>query len=170
MNFKRLLLTLPLLFSACHNRDETDENSPYFVIPVGSRLVLHQAVTVPAFAAAAYLQGGLWMPQTEISRYNPHCKFELRQPKDAPQTVAPDEFVITRTTEEVEVQSETTQIRSRVLMLQSERQPQVSRLSCTVWQTLVEGRPVNGRELRQALGRAFTLEIAGRAASSPQHP
>lgn len=170
MNFKRLLLALPLLFSSCHNRDETDENSPYFVVPAGSRLVLHQTVTVPAFAAAVYLQGGLWLPQSEISRYQPHCKFELRQPQDTPQTVAPDEFVITRTTEEVENQTETTQIRSRVLMLQSERQPQVSRLSCTVWQSIVEGRPVSGRELRQALGQTFTLEIAGRAASSPQRP
>jgi hypothetical protein len=33
MNLKRLLLTLPLLFSSCQNRGETDENSPYFVIP-----------------------------------------------------------------------------------------------------------------------------------------
>jgi hypothetical protein len=30
MNLKRLLLTLPLLFSSCQNRGETDENSPYF--------------------------------------------------------------------------------------------------------------------------------------------
>ena len=170
MNFKRLLLALPLLFSSRQNRDETDENSPYFVVPVGSRLVLHQTVTVPAFAAAVHLQGGLWTPQIEISRYNPHCKFELRQPKDVPQTIAPDEFVVTRTTEEVMVQNETTQIRSRVLMLQSKRQPQVSRLSCTVWQSIVDGRPVSGRELRQALGQAFTLEIAGRAAASRPRP
>jgi len=169
MNLKRLLLALPLLFSSCQNRDETDEKSPYFVIPSGSRLVLHQSVTVPAFAAASYLQGGQWLPWPQVSRYHPHCKFELRQPKDLPQIIMADEFVITRTGEETETQ-EGLQIHARVLELRSERQPQVSRLSCAVWQAPATGRPVSGRELRQALGNIFTLELAGRAPSAGQRP
>jgi hypothetical protein len=80
INLKRLLLTLPLLFSSCQNRGETDENSPYFVIPLGSRL------------------------------------------------------------------------------------------SCAVWQTPATGQSVSGRELRQALGNIFTLELAGRASSAGQRP
>jgi hypothetical protein len=169
MNLKRLLLTLPLLFSSCQNRGETDENSPYFVIPVGSRLVLHQSVTIPAFAAAIYLQGGQWLPWPQVSRYHPHCKFELREPKNAPQTITADEFVIARTGTETEIQ-EGLQIQARVLELQSARQPLVSRLSCAVWQTSATGQPVSGRELRQALGNLFTLELAGRAASAGQRP
>jgi hypothetical protein len=165
MNLKRLLLTLPLLFSSCQNRGETDENSPYFVIPIGSRLVLHQSVTIPAFAAAIYLQGGQWLPWPQVSRYHPHCKFELREPKNAPQTITADEFVIARTGTETETQ-EGLQIQARVLEIQSPRQPQVSRLSCAVWQTTATGQPVSGRELRQALGDVFTLEIAGRAPAS----
>ncbi len=165
MNLKRLLLTLPLLFSSCQNRDETDENSPYFVIPAGSRLVLHQSVTIPAFAAAIYLQGGQWLPWLQVSRYHPHCKFELSEPKNALQTVTADAFVIARTGEETETQ-EGLQIRTRVLELASARQPQVRRLSCAVWQTPADGRPVSGRELREALGEVFTLEIAGRAPAS----
>ena len=165
MNLKRLLLALPLLFTSCHGREETDENSPYFVIPAGSRLVLHQAVTIPAFSAGVYLQGGSWMPWAQISRYHPHCKLELQQPLDSAQTVAPDEFVITRAGEEVETQ-EGLEVRARVLELRSERQPRVRRLSCAIWQTAAGGQPVSGRELRQALGEIFTLEIAGRASAS----
>jgi hypothetical protein len=159
MNFKRLLLALPLLFTSCHGREETDENSPYFVIPAGSRLVLHETVSVPAFASAVYLQGGSWMPWAQISRYHPHCKFELRQPADSAQTVTPDEFVITRTGEELETQ-EGLEIRARVLELRSERQPGVWRLSCGIWQATAGGQPVSGRELRQALGKMFTLDVA----------
>jgi len=169
MNLKRLLLTLPLLFSSCQNRGETDENSPYFVIPLGSRLVLHQSVTIPAFAAAIYLQGGQWLRWRQVSRYHPHCKFELREPKNAPQTITADEFVIARTGIETETQ-EGLQIQARVLELQSARQPLVSRLSCAVWQTSATGQPVSGRELRQALGNIFTLELAGRAPSARQRP
>lgn len=169
MNLKRLLLTLPLLFSSCQNRDETNENSPYFVIPPGSRLVLHQSVTIPAFSAAIYLQGGQWLPWTEVSRYHPHCKFELRQPKDLSQIITADEFSVTRTKEETEIQ-EGLQIQARVLELHSVRQPQVSRLSCAVWQTPATGRPVSGRELRQALGNLLTLEIAGQAPAADQRP
>lgn len=161
MNLKRLLLAVPLLFTSCHGRDETDENSPYFVIPADSRLVLHQAVTVPAFAASIYLQGGSWMPWTQISRYHPHCKFELQQPLESAQTVTPDEFVIVRAGEEVETQ-EGLEIRARVLELRSMRQPQVRRLSCAIWQTAAGGQPVSGRELRQALGNVFTLHLAGK--------
>ena len=131
MNLKRLLLTLPLLFSSCQNRDETDENSPYFVIPPSSHLVLHQSVTVPAFAAAIHLQGGQWLPWSQVSRYHPHCKFELRQPRNTPQTITADEFIIARTGEETETQ-EGLQIRARVFELESARQPQVLRLSCAV--------------------------------------
>lgn len=162
MNLKRLLLALPLLFTSCQGRNETDENSPYFVIPAGSRLILHQAITVPAFTAGVYLQGGSWMPWTQISRYHPHCKLELRQPMDSAQTVAPDEFVITHAGEEVETQ-EGLEIRARVLELRSERQPRVRRLSCAIWQSTAGGQPVSGRELRQALGEVFTLELAGGA-------
>ena len=169
MNLKRLLLTLPLLFSSCQSRGETDENSPYFVIPIGSRLVLHQSVTIPAFAAASYLQGGQWLPWPQVSRYHPHCKFELRQPKDLPQIVMADEFVVIRTGEETETQ-EGLQIHARVLELHSERQPQVWRLSCAIWQTPATGRPVSGRELHQALGNIFTLELAGRVSAAGQHP
>ncbi|MDH3514774.1 MAG: hypothetical protein OEM83_07900 [Gammaproteobacteria bacterium] len=165
MNLKRLLLALPLLFSSCHGRDESDENSPFFVIPAGSRLVLHQAVTVPAFSAGAYLQGGSWIPWNQISRYHPYCKLELQQPMDSVQTVEPDEFVITRAREELETQ-EGLEIRARVLELSSGRQPHVHLLSCAIWQSPSGGQPVSGRELRQALGGIFTLELPGRAPSS----
>jgi hypothetical protein len=158
MNLKRLLLAVPLLFTSCHGRDETDENSPYFVIPAGSRLVLHQAVTVPAFTAGVYLQGGAWMPWTQISRYHPHCKLELQQPADSAQSVTPDEFVITRAGEQAETQ-EGLEIRARVLELHSGRQPHVRRLSCAIWQTAAGGQPISGRELRQALGNVFTLDL-----------
>jgi hypothetical protein len=168
MNLKRLLLALPLLFSSCHGRDESDENSPFFVIPAGSRLVLHQAVAVPAFTAGVFLQGGAWMPWNQISRYHPYCKLELRQPLDSVQTVAPDEFVITRTREELETQ-EGLEIRARVLELSSGRQPHVRRLSCAIWQAPAGGQPVSGRELRQALGGIFTLELPGRA-PAPKPP
>jgi hypothetical protein len=84
--------------------------------------VLHQSVTIPAFAAASYLQGGQWLPWPQVSRYHPHCKFELRQPKDLPQIVMADEFVVIRTGEETETQ-EGLQIHAQVLELHSERQP-----------------------------------------------
>ena len=127
--------------------------------------MLHQAVTVPAFTAGVYLQGGAWMPWAQISRYHPHCKLELHQPADLAQTVTPDEFVITRAGEEVETQ-EGLEIRARVLELRSERQPRVRRLSCAIWQTAAGGQPITGRELRQALGNVLTLDLPKKTGSS----
>lgn len=91
------LVLFAALLSACQAaRYAGDETSPYYVPPVGSRLVLNREVTIAANEVGVYLQNGKIVAFREINTYTPHCKLEVRRRLDAPQVVTPGAFEIRR--------------------------------------------------------------------------
>jgi hypothetical protein len=87
-------LLLPCL-SACANLVPKDENSPYYATPPGSRLILHQDLTIPVDMARVYLQRGrvVAAPHTTQS----FCRFEVNDVLPVEQTLKADEFVVRKT-------------------------------------------------------------------------
>jgi hypothetical protein len=170
------------LLTACQTTAyEGNENSPYYQVPVGSRLTLNRDLAIPANQAGVYLQGGQVVPQAQVNMYHPHCKFELRRVPDTALTVRPDEFVITRA-----VQNEQHSVRAPLqlaagpgfratraqedggptvqayvtrLNLRSERQPDVLRLNCGQWGYPPHTEHVSIQQIRKALGEVCTLKI-----------
>ena len=69
------LLVLALLVAACETVTVKDENSPDYMVPEGSRLVLHRAVTIPGEKARIYFQGGRILPYMSVDIQFPHCVF-----------------------------------------------------------------------------------------------
>ena len=182
-----ILLSVVAFLAACQTADyEGNENSPYYLIPVGSTLTLTGTVTIPAEQVAVYLQGGEVMSGGRINQYYPHCKFELIHRRDTGQTVQPDDFeiikVVQETSDSVALDSlQLAQMSAGIglnvgmdhggaslqtyrtrLMLRSARQPDVYLLSCGQSAYPSEGQHVSIMEIRKVLGKIFTLQLAPR--------
>jgi len=179
-----MLFAAALLLSACQTSYEGNEDSPYYQIPVGSKLILRQEVTIPPHVAGVYLQDGEIKPFSLVNKYYPHCRFEVWKLRDAPQAIKPDEFTITKVTQEmtdsvsagnVRLADVSIGIGMQVghrddgasmeiyvtrLNLRSPTQPDVFRLSCGQWAYPPTAQHVTISEIRKALGDVFTLSLA----------
>jgi len=177
-----ILVSVLLLLSACVSYSNHPAAPMYGLAP-GSALVLNRDLTIPAEALAVYLQGGEVFPGG-VSRYAPHCKFELRHKRPEPQIVRADEFTITRFTYhrgDFAASSKSllqpVRYRRRLFLfnedgptfivyasyffLHSATQTDVLRLTCSYWETggLLEGRFLSLAEIQAALGDVFTLRL-----------
>jgi hypothetical protein len=158
-----------------------NENSPYYLVPVGSRLTLHRALTIPGDQVAVFLQDGRLISSGGVRTLYPHCKFEVRRIATSARSVRPDEFIVTRVTQELvhSVDAGTLRYASALrtrgvstdgdgpslqafatyLYLASDRQPDVFRLGCGQWGYMPRDRHVTIAEIRRTLGDVFTLRV-----------
>jgi hypothetical protein len=167
------------LLGACQTTVAPSEDSPYYAVPVGSRLVLNRALTIPPERASVYIQRGQIVPFTTLDDYDPHCRFELLTVRPRPQTVEPDEFVVHKVRQEIVVSRAFTRpglllalggdddgdgpdskLYSRILNLRSAKQPEVLRIACMRWHRLAFSRHLTIREIRDTLSELFTLKLA----------
>lgn len=181
---------LAVVLSGCQTRSYLgNENSPYYVVPAGSRLTLNQGLTIPSGELAVYMQNGRVMRNVELLHDVPFCKFELRDLGRAARTVQPDEMVVTRSTQArsrgvtalaapvVIAARGATQLVSNDLPsiesfstrmdLRSDKQPEVFRLTCAQWGLPGDVRHVTIAEMRQALAGLFTLRLPRQEAAGP---
>ena len=172
------LLPLCLLLGACQATGPLDENSPFDVLPSGSRLVLKQELTIPAHTAGVLLQGGRVVSGQDVNQYHPHCRLEVHDVRETAQTVATDEFVVRRARQESQTVARSGLMKAEfrkpggisfyvfrtILDLRSERQPQVRWLTCQQWADPALGQHVTIREMRAALGEIITIQIPSSAA------
>jgi hypothetical protein len=163
-----------------------NEASPYFTVPVDSKLVLRQAVTAPAGEANIYFQRGRVARWNEVNIYGAYCVLKLAVKRDVPQTINPDEFIVRNVSQErrfylgyaplppsihvaalgarsiadIDTQgSDGYEILATVMQLQSTRQPDVSQLACADWSIPQGLHPITVSKIRQTLGESSTLHI-----------
>ncbi len=165
---------------------EGNENSPYYHIPVGSRLTLNQELTIPADQVAVFLQDGRVPPSTEVKHYYPYCRFELYSISDQARTVTPDELTIVKTVQHMmdgatgaadpvlyaqlsfglrtdmsgDAGGPSIHVFATRMDLRSTKQPDIFRLTCAQWGYPVVDRHVTIAEIRRAVGDLFTLHLA----------
>jgi hypothetical protein len=175
---KRLLICLSaVLLSACQTPAtyEGQEDSPYYVVPAGSRVALNREITIAADQLAVYIQGGRILPRPQLNSYHPYCKFELRDLSPEPRPVAPDDFTVTRVHLNVfysraaylrlaDIDDDGTGIwvYTTIMELQSARQPEVSRLLCEQWNVPPDSYHVSITEMRRTLDELFSLRISSK--------
>jgi len=177
-----LAFCLATVLSACAGRYQGDVNSPYYVIPSGSRAILTQPITIPPEQVGVYIQNGKVLPWHEVNAYYTHCKFQVYKRKDTEQQVTPDDFLVKRV-----VQDQVQMLRwspwqvagmslgmgvsmdggpslftfANFMYLSSERQPHVWRLACGQWAypgTMWAEYP-SIAEMRKALGDLIKLDL-----------
>jgi hypothetical protein len=172
---KRLLgLFALLVLSACHSTPLPREESPYYTVPIGSRLILHKDLTIPAARASIYIQGSLIATWQDVNSYHPHCIFEVYQVKDTPQHVKPGTFTIRKVRQQdlSSVRPGTQYARlfadadpsfliyATIMDLESIEQPEVFRLTCQHWEIPPQSpQHLTIRQIRTALGELFTLKL-----------
>lgn len=169
-----------VLLAACQSAPLDLEDSPSAVIPAGSRLILRQDVSVPAGRASLLIQGGRVVSYAELNVYQAHCRLEVSRVQDTAQAVPADEFTITKVlyTERPMPGAAAALLAGRAvggirvgegvgpyvfathMVLHSARQPEVRSLTCQRWDDPANGVHLTIREIRQALGDIFTLELA----------
>lgn len=178
-----LLLAGAFALAACQTTHEGNEDSPYYVVPPGTPLVLRRPLTIPPEQVSVWLQDGRVIDANHARVYYPHCKFEVRERLPTAQTVAPDEFIVTRVTQSlmhsVRAPEPSARMVARVgvginmgtdgpsvqtfatrMNLGSGRQPHVTRLTCGQWGYPYDGRHLTISEIRRALGDVFDLRLA----------
>lgn len=184
LTMKQLILIISFTFLAgCQNIFEVakDENSPYYLVPVGSKLILNQELTIPVGKAGIYIQNGKALPNANYRQYYSHCRFELLTVSETTQSVKPDEFIIHKVTRERGFMGHTNRIQlaglnliagmgdkdsgrddefhGTLMYLRSERQPDVYRIYCGEWGELFHVRLMSIRDIRKQLDKIFTLEL-----------
>lgn len=177
---------LAAMLSACQTY-AGNENSPYYVVPAGSRLTLQQELTIPPDELSVFIQNGRVLRNAEVQHYYPFCKFELYQKSATQRTVRPDEITITRAMQQRrqtgaftdagalhfarlslaqdeddgddgQIQSYTTRMN-----LRSEKQPDIFRLTCAQWAYPgdIGDRHLTIAEIRRTLEPVFALHLIG---------
>jgi len=169
---------LSVLLAGCQQTPAMDEASPRSRIAVGSRIVLHKALLVPAGHARVFLQFGKVTDKSRLDVYLPHCDFETKEVSSGNLRIEPDTFTVTR----VDDGEEQVVLRRGGLLhaamrvgdgavsmrvhfvhhwLQSERQPGVMRMTCHGGFVLSEPMAVpypSVNDIRVALGEYVELE------------
>ena len=94
-----LLLLLPamvLALAACSSLVVTDPGSPFYVPPVGSRVVVKQRLTVPPGKTRVFLQYGQVIPRNARNDYAVNCNFEINTISDSPRFIEAGSYTVIR--------------------------------------------------------------------------
>jgi hypothetical protein len=183
-----ILFALTVALAGCHTaaRYAGDENSPYYVIPSGSHVVLNQALTVAPEEAGVFIQNGEAKRRGQVEFYNPYCRLELKTVRGAPRTVAPDDMIVRKSAQQTlrtytripgeqyaalllaaepgDDSSSTLQTFATLMDLDSQNQPEVDRMTCARVGYRGEGLyyPTIA-EIRRTLGNIATLRLSGQS-------
>jgi hypothetical protein len=175
------------LLAACetaYKDGAPNERSPWFEVPVGSKLVLHRGVEAAAGQGSAYFQDGKLLRWYDVNQYAPYCALGLQAISwEAAQRVTADQFVVRNVSKrpfftlaagwrlqparrDSDSDGMTYEVLATVMELQSAQQPAVRALTCASW-GLPQGRPyLTVEQIRRALGAYFTLEL--KSGSEPE--
>lgn len=181
LGMKLLLAFLAMgVLSACQQQPIRDEDSPWARIQPGSKIILHQTLTVPPGHARVFMQGGEVVAKVRLNQYLPHCNFETHSVSDGTLRIEADTFLVTNTYEgEEEVVFRNRPLRYvawswngkdyndpgmiNLLVhhdLNSPNQPQVMRLTCHAGLTEIwEAHYPSISDIRHAMGSIATLEL-----------
>lgn len=179
LDMRMAFLVCTVLLAACqpaYLRDGSpNENSPYFEVPVQSKFVLHQTLTIPPHRRHIYFQHGKALPFQDVNQYIDYCALTLHTKKQVPQIVKPDTFVVTKVHRQYLFQlakatitvaqvidrgnGETWQVLATQMELRSETQPDVIRMTCAAWGLPQDLSNVTVAGIRRSLGDIVTLEM-----------
>ncbi len=181
----RLLACLVFSLTACQSNANLPISSPYFKVPVGSRLVLNQPLEIAPTSATVRLQFGKIVSRFDSQDFEPACVFESNIVGESAQRIEPDTFDIIRVRRGNSSLSAHAPPRAGLIavstrfigdgasrqfyktefFLRSKKQPQILAMTCQhareAGATAAELRPLTVAEIQQALGGYFTLSVQG---------
>jgi hypothetical protein len=160
---------IPLLFATglltgCQTTHSTNPDSIWYELPKGSKLILNQNLEIPAGQAHTIVQNA--RAGTSAYKLEVMCRFEVEQM--GPRTIHPDTFLITEVSQGRQwVNEPSTMLFYKDLHLQSEQQQAILPMRCGYTDYPLLGEPVTIEQIRETLGRLFTL-VPGPEGRNPQ--
>jgi len=159
-----LLCSISLLLVACQSLPPANSTDT----PAIKTVTLKQDFPIRPDRSNEYIQGGEIRPYESIEQYYTHCKLELREIADIKRIVKPQRFNVTRIYRQEEFvgfrkmmlagDGDSGLIMSTTyLFLQSEKQPDIFRLSCMRQDESFYARHVTVEEMQDTLGSIMTL-------------
>ncbi len=173
------------VISACEANRVKDEASPFYSVAVGSTLMLNREISIAGDQVAVYVQNGEVLREADINKYQPNCKFEIYTIDEKPRSVQAGSFEIIKVEDNIESSSiqQGTQLASldhviagklnalgmldrsevfnyaTMMYLRSDKQPDVFRMTCQHWESVLDDRYLSISQMRTAMGEVFTLII-----------
>jgi len=170
---KFLVAVMSLLLVACAQPGVPRFESPYYRVPLGSQLILHQPLTMPANLARIFIQNGKVVTRRDIDQYYPYCEFEILTLKEVDQVIQPDRFKIHKLSKQMDTSRQAVMYASllasevenpliaynTVFYLASEKQPDVYRMSCMYWTDDPMDAYLTQNQITATLGDIFSFVI-----------
>lgn len=178
-SYSAVLLLVAL--TACSQRYmvSDDLSYAYNLPPVGSTLKLLRPLEIPAGETRIFLQNGKAMRKSAFDRYKPSCSLEVRKLSDQSREVEPGSFRVSRVqrlTQEVVGNDEPASgwvkvsmeevgmlmvVRGYHLWLDSQRQPDVMRMTCRgAFDNNNRALPPSLQQVKKSLGNYAELDLA----------
>lgn len=177
-----IVLVAFMLAAGCTLLPELDADSPYFKVPKGSVIELHERIEIPRDYARVWIQDGR-VRGTSFNAFEPSCGVEVsRINRESSQFVEPGRFQVVKTQflreEVVEVQplrvassapvkltaaedqsaSDSLYHEGYHLWVKSPEQPNVRRFTCRgIYDFPANAKPPSIRDIRAAMGPVATL-------------
>lgn len=173
------LLIVIMFLAACSSPVTKNPDSYLYSVPVGSSLRLNKTITIPANLARRFFQDGKVVNESDINIYYPHCSLLMNNLVEYERSLPPTEFTIIRVLDDEEYARRYVLYASNVVSgdslgdgpsivgyvtyyyLQSSSAPNVRSLECIQWDDPVNVEYLSINEIKQALGKYFTLGISG---------
>lgn len=164
-----------VVLAGCQSTVVLTDDSRMFDAGPGSSLKLNQYVQIPPNRARVHFQNGAPLPADQLDKFKPWCELEIKTLKDTTQTLAPDQFAITKIVNDAQFIEQNLDIGRGVavfggaaydlvpyaslMYVSSQNQPDVLRLICVrKARAATQGYP-NLSEMRAVLGQFITLDI-----------
>ena len=173
MKFLAIYISALIFLTGCHHHNIDSFDSPFYKVPINSKLVLNQDIVIPPNRARVLIQYGKILSRRQIDQYYPYCEFEIRTLSNQEQIIKADEFIVIRLKQDVETSlnnimyASVSNDRGSLLVayntmyhLESIRQPDVLRLMCMYWTDDSLDHYLTHNETRQALGDLFSFQLA----------
>ncbi|MEE8512614.1 MAG: hypothetical protein V3S36_08215 [Acidiferrobacterales bacterium] len=170
-----------VLLSGCQSFNEKhvqgNLGSPFYQVPVASRITLKQQLTIPARRDRIYLVDGQVLQWQDVNIYRAYCMLQVFTVKAVAQTVKPTQFVVQRVFQDTifqlalqgpvqvaQVDRDGGVMEYRVVVtvmeLFSENEPEVIRLTCGRWELPPDMPHVTINDIHKQLGSIFDLTLA----------
>ena len=182
------VLILFALIPACqpaYINGTPNERSPYFEVPVDSKLILNRTITVEAGQKSAYFQRGQQLKWFNVDKYAAYCALTLDRELKTEQTIEPGELEVYKvfnqhlfqiakarspsaptgdfrpqTVQMRDGGRDTYQVLAVIMELRSAVKSDVRRLICANWVVPQGMQSVTVNGIRQSLGDFASLKLA----------
>lgn len=130
-------------------------------VPAGTKIVQHQALTIPTGNAHVFLQYGKITTASKVNRYESHCRFEVNNLSAIPpQVIEPGTYSVTAVNLHMIMVIDMSVFNYITEMcLHDATNPNIRRISCGNWANTDTGNYLSTPEMQQALGDYFEIVL-----------